>query len=185
MFIKVLRRLFMKIRILTFKSVGKNFVFDPLSTIVLPKRLTVGNNVFIGPKAYISADIEFLDNVMVGPNLTVIGGDHRFGVKGKYNRFIKSEDLLEDKIKIGKDVWIGANVTILKGVEIGDGTIIGAGSLVTKSIPPFKVAFGNPCKPIRNVFISNNELLEHLNLLGYNEEEISKILKKREPLNAK
>ncbi len=54
-------------------------------------------------------------------------------------------------IKIGKNVWIGANCVILPGVEIGDNTIIGAGSIVTKSIPSDSIAVGNPCKIIKNI----------------------------------
>lgn len=54
-------------------------------------------------------------------------------------------------IKIGKNVWIGANCVILPGVEIGDNTIIGAGSIVTKSISSDSIAVGNPCKVIKNI----------------------------------
>jgi len=54
--------------------------------------------------------------------------------------------------KIGSDVWIGANVIIKAGVTIGDGCFIGAGSVVTKDIPPFSVAAGNPCRVIRPRF---------------------------------
>lgn len=52
-------------------------------------------------------------------------------------------------IRIGNNVWIGATVTVLPGVEIGENTTIGAGSEVTKSIPPNCVAVGNPCRVLR------------------------------------
>lgn len=54
--------------------------------------------------------------------------------------------------KIGSDVWIGANVIIKAGIKIGDGCFIGAGSVVTKDIPPYSVAAGNPCRIIRPRF---------------------------------
>lgn len=54
--------------------------------------------------------------------------------------------------KIGSDVWIGANVIIKAGVTIGDGCFIGAGSVVTKDVPPFSIAAGNPCRVIRPRF---------------------------------
>lgn len=54
-------------------------------------------------------------------------------------------------ITIGNDVWIGANVTILKGVTIGDGAVIGAGSVVTRDIPPYTVAAGNPIRLLRTL----------------------------------
>ena len=56
----------------------------------------------------------------------------------------------ERPVTIGNDVWIGDRVIILAGVEIGDGCIIGAGSVVTKSIPAYSIAAGVPCKVIRS-----------------------------------
>ena len=54
-------------------------------------------------------------------------------------------------ITIGNNVWFGGNVTVLGGVEIGDNTVIGAGSVVTKNIPAKSVAVGNPCKVIKAI----------------------------------
>ena len=54
-------------------------------------------------------------------------------------------------VKIGKNCWLGAGVAVLPGVTIGDGSVIGAGSVVTKDIPPFVVAYGNPCKVVREI----------------------------------
>ncbi|MBQ2259669.1 MAG: sugar O-acetyltransferase, partial [Spirochaetales bacterium] len=54
-------------------------------------------------------------------------------------------------IKVGNNVWIGTGTIILAGVEIGDGSIVGAGSVVTKSIPSNVIAYGNPCKVIRKL----------------------------------
>lgn len=53
-------------------------------------------------------------------------------------------------IVIGEDCWIGSNVTILGGVKIGNGCVIGAGSIVTKNIPDYSVAVGNPARVIKN-----------------------------------
>lgn len=60
-------------------------------------------------------------------------------------------------ITVGNNVWFGANVTVLAGVEIGDNAVIGAGSVVTKSIPANVVAVGVPCKPIREITSSDKE----------------------------
>ena len=54
-------------------------------------------------------------------------------------------------IKVGNKVWIGANVTVLPGVTIGDDTVIGAGSVVTKDIPAGVIAVGNPCRVMRKI----------------------------------
>lgn len=67
--------------------------------------------------------------------------------------------------KLGNDVWIGNNSVILSGIEIGDGAVIGAGSVVTKSIPPFAIAVGNPAKVIRYRF--NVETIEKLKIIGW------------------
>ncbi|PTD97358.1 CatB-related O-acetyltransferase [Pseudothauera lacus] len=62
--------------------------------------------------------------------------------------------------RIGSDVWIGTNVIVKAGVSIGDGCFIGAGSVVTRDLPPFSVAAGNPCRVIRSRF--NPELLQRI-----------------------
>ncbi len=54
-------------------------------------------------------------------------------------------------VTIGNNVWIGAGVTILPGVTIGDNSVIGAGSVVTRSIPEWTLAAGNPCRPLRRI----------------------------------
>lgn len=63
---------------------------------------------------------------------------------GKYNQMVNSSG----SVTIGNNIYFGADCTVLKGVSIGDNCIIGAGSVVTKSIPPNSVAVGNPCKVI-------------------------------------
>ncbi len=67
--------------------------------------------------------------------------------------------------KIGSDVWIGANVIIKAGVTIGDGCFIGAGSVVTKDVPPFSIAVGNPCHVIRQRFA--DDIVERIKRLRW------------------
>jgi maltose O-acetyltransferase len=55
------------------------------------------------------------------------------------------------EVRIGKDVWIAANATILKGVEIGDGAVIGAGAVVTSRVPPRTIYAGNPAVKIKDI----------------------------------
>jgi virginiamycin A acetyltransferase len=64
-------------------------------------------------------------------------------------------ELIKGPVKIGNNVWIGDNVTILSGVAIGDGSIIGAGAVVTKDIPGYSVAVGNPARVIKRRFSEN------------------------------
>jgi acetyltransferase-like isoleucine patch superfamily enzyme len=63
----------------------------------------------------------------------------------------KQIDLGERAIHIGSDAWIGANVTILRGVTIGQAAVVGAGSVVTKDVPAYTMVAGNPARPIREL----------------------------------
>ena len=93
----------------------------------------------------------------------------------------KLEDLpLKGDTIIGNDVWIGQNVTILPGVHIGDGAIIGANSVVTKDIPAYHIAGGNPCKIIRKRF--NENLINYLEEIKWWNWEEDKIFKNLEIL---
>ena len=81
------------------------------------------------------------------------------------------QDVIGD-ITIEDDVWIGTNVTILAGVTIGRGSVIGAGSVITKSIPPYSIAAGNPCKVIRKKF-SKEDIIEREKTLYSVEKRLS------------
>lgn len=78
------------------------------------------------------------------------------------NNGISYYDRFSKDINIGNDVWIGASATILRGVTVGDGSVIGANSLVTKDVPPYSIVAGNPARVIRMRFSDDliNELLE-------------------------
>ena len=86
------------------------------------------------------------DHVMIGPNVTIATAAHPVepSLRKKALQF-------NCPVHIGNNVWIGANVVILPGVTIGDNTVIGAGSVVTKDIPANVVAVGNPCRVLREI----------------------------------
>ena len=67
----------------------------------------------------------------------------------KKQEIIFSKHITSKKTTIGNDVWIGANAIILAGVNIGDGAVVGAGAVVTKDVPPYSVAVGNPAKVVK------------------------------------
>lgn len=150
-----------------FGKYGKNFNFDPNGYYTF-KNIYVGSNVYIGPNpTIISSDstITIGNKVMLGPNVTLIGGDHNTDVIGELMYDIKIKQPKNDQpIVIEDDVWIGANTIVLKGVTIGTGSIIGAGSIVTKSIPPYSIATGNPAKVIKTRF-NGIDLENHIKTL--------------------
>ena len=87
------------------------------------------------------------NNVLIGPRVNIIGYSHDFTDK---NIPIKEQKCISKDINIMDDVWIGSQCTIMPGITIGKGAIIGAGSIVTKDIEPYTVNFGNPCKKVKN-----------------------------------
>ena len=110
--------------------------------------IEIGNNFYINHNCVIldCAKVTFGDNVFIGPNCGFYTATHPINAEER-NSGIESAK----PISIGNNVWIGGNVTVLPGVEIGDNTVIGAGSVVTKNIPKNVVAVGNPCRIIKQI----------------------------------
>ncbi|MDK0976622.1 sugar O-acetyltransferase [Clostridium perfringens] len=113
-----------------------------------------GKNVHFGNGVYANFNLTMVDdcdifvgnNVMFGPNVTVSAGTHPI------NPELRSKQAQYNiPIHIGNNVWIGANSVILPGVNIGDNSVIGAGSIVTKDIPSNVIAVGNPCRVLREI----------------------------------
>ena len=116
--------------------------------------IRIGNNVHFRNPARTTIDftrpclIEFGDNIDVNEYFAILSHDFStFVFRGYYNDFVNSSG----KVKIGNNVVFGRNVTVLKGVNIGDNCIIGMGSIVSKSIPPNSVAVGAPAKVVCNL----------------------------------
>ena len=115
-------------------SVGKNFYTNHNCTILDGAPVTFGDNVFIAPNCVISTAGHAIDSEQRSRGLEIAR-----------------------PIRVGNNVWIGANVSILPGVTIGDNTIIGAGSVVNKDIPADVIAVGNPCRVIRKITEKDKE----------------------------
>ena len=86
------------------------------------------------------------ENTFIGPGACLACAGHAIDAKQRATGVGTSAP-----INIGRDVWLGANVTICGGVKVGEGNIIGAGSVVTKNIPAGVIAVGNPCKVLRPI----------------------------------
>ena len=105
--------------------------------------------------------------MIFGPKPTIITGDHRIDLIGKHIINITDEEKLPDQdlpVIIEDGVWCGANITILKGVTIGRGSVVAAGAVVTKSCPPYSIIGGIPAKVIRMRF-TEEEIERHERLL--------------------
>jgi chloramphenicol O-acetyltransferase type B len=132
-----------------FRSVGKELRLDR-RLFVLPGRVSVGDHCYVGRHSYLDGDIEIGHFVMLASNVAIVGGDHRFDQPGVLMAEGGREPWL--KTRIGNDVWIGHGAIMLNGISIGDGAIIGAGSVVTSDIPPYSIAAGNPARILRPRF---------------------------------
>lgn len=124
--------------------------------IIGAENLEIGNDVSIGNNSTIyctRAKCVFRDHSFTGPNLTIITGNHAFWpeswAKHCYKRLLDDISMYDAPVEIKEDVWIGANVTILKGVTIERGAIVAAGSVVTNDVQPYSIVAGVPAKFIK------------------------------------
>jgi acetyltransferase-like isoleucine patch superfamily enzyme len=149
-----------------FASHGSGFVFDP-DGIYSFETIHVGDNTDLGYRPVLLATrstIRIGSDVIFGPEVTIRGGNHRFDIVGLPIRAVTDEMKRPDDdlgVVIEDDVWIGTRAIILHGVTVGRGAVIGAGSVVTKSVPPFTIAAGSPARVIRQRF-SPEQLAEHV-----------------------
>ncbi|MEG0799162.1 MAG: sugar O-acetyltransferase [Bacilli bacterium] len=131
--------------------------------ITQPFYVDYGNNIYIGKNTEINMNCIFLDdnkiiigkNGLIAPNVQIYTAFHptnaidRFGLQKEDGTFEFCKTQTKPVI-IGDNVWIGGGVIILPGVTIGNNVVIGAGSVVTKDIQDNKVAYGNPCRIVRD-----------------------------------
>ena len=133
---------------LTGTQVDKTFRCFPPFYTDCGKNIKIGKNVFINAccRFQDQGGIEIGDGSLIGHNTTIATLNHDFNPDKRAN-------LHPSPVKIGKNVWIGSDSTILPGVEIGDGAVIGAGSIVTKNVPANSIAVGSPARVIKQIEI--------------------------------
>jgi acetyltransferase-like isoleucine patch superfamily enzyme len=150
-----------------FGAFGARSSFDPVtSRISGHENFHIGDDVFIGPYAVMSANgvrVSIGDDTVIGPQFCLMAGDHNFDLPGVPYRDAPLGR--NEPIQIGRNVWIGARVTVLKGISIGDASVIGAGAVVTKDVPAFAVMTGTPARFLRWRF-EGERRAEHERFLG-------------------
>ena len=128
-----------------------------------PIHASWGINTSIGARFYANFNLVLIDDgpitigddVLIGPNVTLATAQHPICPE------LRAQGTQYNKpITIGNRVWLASGIIVLPGVTIGDDCVIGAGSVVTKSIPPRSVAVGNPCKVIREITEKDHEVYD-------------------------
>lgn len=156
------------------KHCGKGVYIRPMSSDFKGiENLSVGDGTSIpkGSTFYCTnAPLTIGKKVIFGPHPTIITGDHRIDIIGKHIIDVADEEKLPENdlpVVIEDGVWCGANVTILKGVTIGRGSVVAAGAVVTKSCAPYSIIGGVPAKLIKMRF-TPEEIIEHEKQLASN-----------------
>ena len=131
--------------------------------ITAPFYVDYGNNIYFGNNCEVNMNCTFLDdnkimigdNALIAPNVQIYTAFHPTNASDRFGEpkddgsfeFCKTQTA---PVIVGNNVWIGGGAILMPGVSIGDNVVIGAGSVVTKDIPSNKIAYGNPCKVIRD-----------------------------------
>lgn len=130
--------------------------FRPGAYAICCSKISIGKRVVVRPTTMLFADpreggagITIEDDVMMGSGVHLYVNNHRFDSPDI--PIIDQGHYVSQQVVLKKGCWLGANVIVLPGVTIGENAVVGAGSLVTKSIPPKVLAAGNPAKVIKNI----------------------------------
>lgn len=158
-----------------FKSLGENVLISKMASIYLPELISIGNNVRIDDFVFLSGDITFGNNIHIAPFCTLIGGaggggivmKNYSGLSAHVTVYSISDDysgefmtnptiplnyrnVQKGRVVIQEYVLVGATSVILPGVEIGEGTAVGAMSMVEKSLPEWKICRGIPARALKD-----------------------------------
>lgn len=156
---------------------GKNFHAGRNVVIWGKHTISIGDNCYIGRNSQIECNVKIGHDVLIANNVAFIGRyDHNYQQIGQSIRFasqVRDDDYswkeLDQITTVGNDIWIGYGSIILSGVNIADGTIIAAGSVVTKNTDPYSIYAGVPASKISSRFNSIDDLESHFSSLTKNQ----------------
>lgn len=140
-----------------FKHFGTGAEFRPGAYAITCSKIELGSNVVIRPGTMLFADpcltdrgkILIEEDVMLGSGVHIYTSNHRYD--NPNNPIINQGHMPSKTVRLRKGCWIGANTIILAGVEIGENSVVGAGSVVTRNVPARTVAIGSPAKVVRYI----------------------------------
>ena len=138
-----------------FKRFGSGSEFRPYALANCTFNISIGRNVFIHPGTMLYADdtqegqIIIEDDVGIGSGVHIYVNNHRYdkvGIPIKYQGYYPSKP-----VKVCRGAWLGACAVLLPGVTIGQNSVVGAGAIVTKDVPPYTIVAGNPAKKTKDL----------------------------------
>ena len=163
-----------KVQMQQFIACGKD-VFISRGCYFSNNTITLGCDVYIGQNCRFqstNSKIFIGNHVMFGPNVSIHGGNHRTDLVGRYMKSVRLDEKTpadDVDVVIGNDVWVGANAIILKGVNIGEGSVVGAGSVINQDIPPYNIVVGSKSQKVFERW-GNREIKEHLKIINGDEQ---------------
>jgi putative colanic acid biosynthesis acetyltransferase WcaF len=124
-------------------KIGKNVLIRSTARCNYPWKVTIGDNAWIGEEAWLYA----LDEIHIGANAVI--SQQAYLCTGSHDITDPHFGLQTAPIHIGASAWVALGATVMKGVTIGDGAVIGAKSVAAKDMPAWQVCLGNPCVPVK------------------------------------
>jgi acetyltransferase-like isoleucine patch superfamily enzyme len=147
---------------LKLKYCGENVALDASCHIIVPEMMEIGHHTSISSYTtiYATFGVKIGDNCLISSNCGISSYNH---VSASLNRPANTDmdKQFSKPVFIGNNVWIGMNACILPGVTIGDNSIVGSGSVVTKNVPENQVWAGNPAKFIKKIIVDKSQKAGH------------------------
>ena len=145
---KIIRKLRSSVACGCFDKHGKNINVEKNADFGKGDGISIGDNSGLGVNCEVRGPLEIGANVMMGPDVRIMTAKHN--TTRTDIPMCQQGHFPKQKVTIGDDVWIGANVIVMPGITIGSGSIIGAGAVVTKDVPEYAVVAGVPAKVIKH-----------------------------------
>lgn len=172
-FLKHLRDLYYKHIVWRKYKIGKNFHCGRDTFLWANKQLEIGDNFYLGKHSIIETNCVIGNNVIIANHVGIVGRyDHNYqqvGVPVRLAMQIRDVDYdwkgKDELTVIGDDVWIGYGAIILSGVKIANGTIVAAGSIVTKDTEPYSIYAGSPARKVKERFDTEDKKRKHIKML--------------------
>lgn len=153
----------------SFLTCGRDLHVGKGTRLWAPKRLSIGDCVYIGKQVHIEANCRIGSYCLIANHVAIVGRhDHNFSAVGfpvRFSPWVGSlrfpSEYADEEAVIEDDVWLGYGTVVLTGVTVGRGSVVAAGSVVTRDIPPYSIAAGVPAKVIGKRFEDQGTIARH------------------------